>query len=134
MRTVRATLACGHRVEHTETDAGLVGGERLTARVSWLTCGQCQGRRRVEAVTVLAKPSVAVYEPDTVLEVHGVGYMVASRTTSGAWWLVRQGTCTCPATTARCHHMNRVDVYAAEQNKAHARPVAPAAPASMFID
>lgn len=118
--TVRATLACGHRIEHTEAP----DAEQIKARVSWLFCDQCEGRRRVEGVTRQAAPTVAAYEPGTVLQVPGVGYMVASRSTPGAWWLVRQNTCTCPA-TRRCWHMRQVDAHAAAENKRLARPVAP---------
>jgi hypothetical protein len=63
----------------------------------------------------------------TVRQLQGGGYMVASRTTDGAWWHVVDQTCSCPAgrMERRCRHLRAVAEYCAEQNRRMARPTAP---------
>lgn len=63
--------------------------------------------------------------PDAILPVQGGGYMVASRSTHGAWWLVWGSTCSCPATVKRCHHIRQVEAYCKGLDNQRKRPVAP---------
>ncbi len=65
------------------------------------------------------------HTPDAVLELKVGGYMVASRSTAGAWWIVFGPTCSCPATIARCHHQRMVSRYVAAQDAKNRRPPAP---------
>ena len=60
----------------------------------------------------------------TVLQVRGTGYMVASASTPGAWYLVAD-ECSCPATTPRCRHIRAVEAHCREEDQKHKRPSAP---------
>lgn len=69
----------------------------------------------------------------------GGGYMVASRTHRGAYWLVdfddnHRPSCTCPATVELCRHMRMVVEHCKIDDAKHARPKMPAAPASAFVE
>ena len=76
--------------------------------------------RKNSAPTAQPVPHV----PDAILELKVGGYMVASRSTAGAWWLVFGQTCSCPATIARCHHLRLVSAYCKAQDDARRRPAA----------
>ena len=73
-----------------------------------------------------------VVEP-TVLQVRGVGYVVASASTPGAWYLVADASCSCPATTPRCRHIRQVEAHCRLEDEKHKRPVAAVNPA-VFVD
>lgn len=61
-----------------------------------------------------------------VYQVQGVGYIVESLSTPGAWRLVRGGECSCPAGKAcSCRHRRAVAVFCAAQDRRYARPVVP---------
>lgn len=65
-----------------------------------------------------------------VRQMVGGGYLVPSRTTKGAWWLVyapagQPWECSCPATTGRCWHVRTVERYCAIDSAMHRRPEAP---------
>lgn len=63
----------------------------------------------------------------TVRQLKAGGYVVASRSTTGAWWLVWEQDCSCPAGRAgqRCWHLRAVADFCAEQDRRHRRPPAP---------
>lgn len=70
-----------------------------------------------------------------VRQLVGGGYMVASRTTKGAWWWVdltrllltttQPRACTCPADTPRCWHVRQVLAYTRLQDALNTRPTPP---------
>lgn len=60
-----------------------------------------------------------------VRELVGGDFVVRSRTTDGAWWLVTGDACSCPATVKNCWHRRQVDVLLLERNRKHVRPTAP---------
>lgn len=67
----------------------------------------------------------------------GLGYFVKSRSDEGAWWLVHGSTCSCPAGrsgTPSCWHRRQVEQFCRQVDAELARPAAPAAPASFFVD
>lgn len=75
-----------------------------------------------------ASPDAPAYTPGHVLEVKTGGYLVLSRTTPGAWWLVSGRSCSCPAGQSgaeRCFHRAQVARFVAALDAALARPVAP---------
>jgi len=60
----------------------------------------------------------------TVVPVSGMGAFVASRSTHGAWWLVTEHGCPCPATIERCYHVRAVADFTRkldEENRARDR-------------
>ena len=69
-------------------------------------------------------PTPAPHVPGAVLPLKAGGYMVASRSVSGAWWLVWGQTCSCPATVARCFHIRQVAAYCKGRDAALRRPAA----------
>lgn len=74
-----------------------------------------------------------------VRQLVGGGYVVASRSTPGAFWLVdfdvqHRPSCTCPATVEVCRHMRAVVEHCRAEDAKHARLTMPAAPASVFVD
>lgn len=112
---------------YTLTDAELAAELRLHAEIG------NEGRLkacRTEAISRLP-----------VRQLVGGGYVVQSRTTPGAWWLVevhhtvRQApaTCTCPAEVARCHHVRQVENYCRLTDAMHARST-PAPNISALVD
>jgi hypothetical protein len=60
-----------------------------------------------------------------IYKVHGVGYIVESESVPGAWRLVEGAECSCPATTPNCRHLRAVQALVREEDRRHARPVAP---------
>lgn len=67
----------------------------------------------------------------------GIGYVVKSRTSDGVWWLVAGRSCSCPAGRDgrdTCWHRTLVAEFCKRLGEEQARPAAPAAPASMFVD
>lgn len=58
----------------------------------------------------------------TVLTVPTVGYVVASRTTPGCWWLVDDRGCTCPADRVPCWHQRQVVAHCRALDDANPRP------------
>jgi hypothetical protein len=67
-----------------------------------------------------------------VRQLVGGGYMVASRSTPGAWWLVNVSNhaalawdCTCPAGTPRCWHVRQVEAVGRLQSALDRRPTPP---------
>ena len=63
-----------------------------------------------------------------IVKVPQWGYIVASRSIEGAWWMVQGGECTCPAGVAgaeRCWHRSKVAEMVAAENRHFARPVVP---------
>lgn len=76
------------------------------------------------------------YKPGHVLEAATGGYLVKSKTTPGAWWLVFGDTCSCPHCADResCVHRRQRDAFCRALDADRKRPVAPAAPPSMFVD
>lgn len=83
------------------------------------------------------KTSTADRPAGYVIEGKFGGYFVRSRTQDGVWWLISGTGCSCPAGRAGrevCWHRTQVARFCRELNEKHARPVAPAAPASFFVD
>lgn len=58
-----------------------------------------------------------------VLKVPNVGYMVSSRSTEGAWWLVSGVECSCPAHTPNCRHIREVAAFTRAEDAKFRRPV-----------
>lgn len=63
--------------------------------------------------------------PGAVLPLQTGGYMVASRTTEGAYWLVWVNTCSCPARVPQCWHQRQVAAYVRGLDALRRRPAAP---------
>jgi hypothetical protein len=61
----------------------------------------------------------------------GGGYVVRSRTTAGAWWLVEgwsaigESPCSCPANTHRCWHVRQVEAWCRLQDRMARRDTPP---------
>lgn len=73
-------------------------------------------------------PDAPEFQPGHVLEALTGGYLVLSRTTPGAWWLVHGRTCSCPAGRGGaegCWHRRQVAAFVSRLNAVQARPVAP---------
>lgn len=69
------------------------------------------------------------YQAGHVLEARTGGYLVKSRSTEGAWWLVFGSTCSCPAGQKgmkRCWHRAQVQAFCRALDLPLARPAAPA--------
>ncbi len=64
-------------------------------------------------------------KPGAVRPLVGGDYVVASRSTPGAWWLVRDYTCSCPATTPTCFHLRQVAAFCRAIDANHVRPAMP---------
>lgn len=94
----------------------------------------------------------AVHEafPDIIEATDRGGYLVASESQPGAWWLVQvlPGRLLCPCQGGQrieaqvgaigsprfCRHGKRLLAYTTAMNQATARPVAAPAPGSVFVD
>lgn len=59
-----------------------------------------------------------------VIQVHGVGHFVRSRTVENGWWLVQGDHCGCPATIPDCWHYRQAKAF----DDAMAPPPRPTAP------
>lgn len=68
--------------------------------------------------------------PIVLMATHGDGYLVASRSHPGAYWLVTYNgssvECSCPATVSVCRHMRLAGEYCAAKSVAERRPEMPA--------
>ncbi len=73
------------------------------------------------------------HAPGAVLPGKAGGYFVGSRTAQGAWWLVWGTSCSCPATVARCWHVQQVEAYCRAEDAKHRRPAA-VVDAGIFCD
>lgn len=60
-----------------------------------------------------------------IYKVQGVGYIVASASTEGAWWMVEGAACSCPATVKNCRHIRAVQALVRDENERFARPTVP---------
>lgn len=77
------------------------------------------------------------FAPGHVLEAKTGGYLVKSRTTDGAWWLVYGDTCSCPADVRVCFHQRQVAAFCAALSERYKRPRADdtsEAVVSRFVD
>lgn len=105
----------------------------------WHECDWCLWDSRIIA-DVVHQPA----QPMAVRELLGGGYVVASETRRGVWYLVDQGAgadpslpgCSCPSTLTMCKHLRRVaELCRAKDDRLNAaRPKMAAAPGGVFVD
>ncbi len=83
-------------------------------------------RSRLHEVSYLRTLRAEALRRAPVKTLAGGDYVVASRSTAGAWWLVEwsaKPTCTCPASVPRCWHVRQVERFC--QLTDAARPTPP---------
>lgn len=78
-------------------------------------------------------PLTAEVDPNSVSVVKGGGYIVASKSTPGAFRLVWGNECSCPATGPTCRHRKLVAAYCAAEDARNRRPAVPVA-RSLMVD
>lgn len=82
-------------------------------------------------------PPIVIDEPGRVFEVGNVGYIVASKTERGVWWLVQGDECSCHAGRAGmevCWHRAQVAAFCKAIDEKLRRPRAPQVPVKFFVD